>query len=481
MKILLANPAVRESIGNTRERYFIKAGSRWPWSYIKNKKEKNGCCFFPFFLAYTANVLRKGGFDVQVIDGVAMDLPEEEFLRRVKRIKPELIVIETATHAINHDLLLCRKLKENLTGTKVLLSGAHATTFARQILEASDHVDFIAMGEYEYTTLELAKRLADGGDDFKIEGLGYKLGGEIWVSARKGFIENINSLPYPAFDLFPSNDSPELSVYRDGICTYFPAVTLHSSRGCPFRCDFCMWNQIMYDNGPYRVFQPSRVADEMEYVMEKFGAKEVYFDDDDFFVNKQHVLDICREIKERNLKIKWSCMGDAITCDEEMIRTMADSGCIFLKFGVESGSRQILKNIEKPLDPEKAVQLARWCRKYGIMSHATFCFGLDGETGETMKKTLSPGTMYYNKLRERGYLKELNWDAFDGTMSCAFDTEELSAREVESFRKKTIRSIVLHKIIDPGWIGRFLKRNFLLMKYYGIKTVLEPVKALVNL
>ena len=85
--------------------------------------------------------------------------------------------------------------------------------------------------EYEYTVLELVKRIAEGGPDFKIPGLGFRVNGEVWVSDRKGFIEDINTLPYPAFDLFPSNEHPDLTIYGDGICTYWPAVTLHSSRG----------------------------------------------------------------------------------------------------------------------------------------------------------------------------------------------------------------------------------------------------------
>jgi len=499
MKILLANPATRIEIDERRERYFIKAGSRWPWSCVKGKNKKNTNCFFPFFLAYTANILRNAGHNVWIIDGVAMDLAESEFVSKVQKINPDLIVIETATHAINYDLALSINLKKILPQVKIMLTGAHVTVFAQALLSKNDYIDFVALGEYEFTVLKLAEKLEEETHDFLIEGLGYRIGDEIWVSDKKGFIDDINSLPYPAFDLFPSNDTPDLTIYRDGICTYKPAVTLHSSRGCPFRCDFCMWTQVMYDSGPYRMFHSKRVVDEMEYVVNKYGAQEIYFDDDDFCINRQHVLDICQEIKKRNFKIKWSCMGDAIICDKEIIRIMSASGCIFMKFGVESGNREILKNIGKPLDPEKAIKVAQWCRQYGIMTHATFSFGLDGETKETMQDTLQlankikfdtaqvsittpfPGTRYYQKLVKRGFLKEKRWDSFDGTMTCAFDTTGLTAKEIELFRKKAIKSMVIHKIIDPIWLGRFLKRNYRLFKNYGIQAVWEPIKALKNI
>lgn len=499
MKILFANPATRESVGKTKERYFIKAGSRWPWSFLKKKNEKLSGCSFPFFIAFAASLLKEAGFDVHVIDGVTMDMKESDFLNRVTKIEPELIVIETATHAINHDLSLCGKLKKVLPDSRILLCGAHATVFARDLLGANECIDFVAMGEYEFIILRLAERINDGSEDYRIEGLGYRIGDEVWISDKKGFIKDLDSLPCPAFDLFPCNDAPDLSIYGDGICTYFPAVTLHSSRGCPFKCDFCMWNQVIYDNGPYRTFSPNRVVDEMEHVIKKYGAREIYFDDDDFCIRKEHVLEICNEIRKRRLSIKWSCMGDAISVDEDMIREMAASGCIFMKFGVESGSKKILRRIGKPLDPEKAVKVSEWCRKYGIMTHATFTFGLDGETPSTMRETLNlankikfdtaqasittpfPGTRYYRKLIEKGFLKNLAWDSFDGTMSCAFSTDELRSEDVEAFRKKAIKSMIIHKVIDPVWGLRFLKRNYLVFKNRGLRPVLAPLKALLSL
>ncbi len=499
MKVLVANPATRESISETKERFFIKAGSRWPWSLEKNKNEKNTACFFPFFLAYTANLLIDAKHEVQVIDGVAMDMAEAEFMQRTTNINPDFIVIETQTHAIGHDLSLCKKIKSNLPNVKILLCGAHVTIYPKELLEENPCIDFVTKAEYEFTVFELVQRLESGNSDLKIDGLAYRNeNGDVWVSEKKGFIEDINTLPSPAFGLFPTNNEPDLSIYGDGICTYRPAVTLHASRGCPFKCDFCLWNQVMYDH-KYRMFSPDRIVDEMEYVKENYGAKEVYFDDDDFCINKKHVLALCKEIKDRGLNIKWSCMGDAMASDEEMIREMANAGCIFMKFGVESGNEQVLKNIRKPLKPDKAVKVSKWCRKYGIMTHATFSFGLDGDTHETMQDTLNlanrikfdtaqasistpfPGTFYHEKLVEKGHLDAPSWDSFDGTTNCTFNTDELTSEEIEKFRRKAIKSMVFHKAIDPVWQWRFMKRNYLLYKNYGLNAVLSPFKALADL
>lgn len=496
MKVLLANPATRVIIDNKYERFFIKAGSRWPWSTIKPRNKKNDACFFPFYLAYCANILKEDGNEVYVIDGVARDMQDDEFLQRVGNIRPEVVIIETQTHSFNYDVILCERIKSLIPQAKLILTGAHVTVFAREILEKITVVDFVTLGEYELTVRELMRKINSGEKDFKIDGLGYRREKEIWISDKKGFIEDINILSFPAFELFPTNDEPNLSIYSDGICTYRPAVTLHSSRGCPFKCDFCLWNQVMYDNRPYRMFSPQRVVEEMEYVIKHFKAKEIYFDDDDFCINKQHVLEICNEIKKRNLNLKWSCMGDAICTDEEMIQKMAEAGCIFMKFGVESGNRDILKRIGKPLDPQRAIKIPQWCRRYGIRTHATFSFGLDGETLKTMEDTLKlankikfdyaqvsiatpfPGTRYYEKLLQRRQIKELDWQRFDGTCSCVFSSDKLTAAQIENFRKKAIHSMVWHKIIDPIWLMRYLERAVILAKNQGWAAVLAPIKAM---
>jgi len=496
MKILLANPATRVALDDKYERFFIKAGSRWPWSTIKRNDEKNTNIFFPFYLAYSAAVLKKNGFEVHVIDGVAMDMREEEFLERVNHIRPDALIIETTTHAINFDIALVKKIKSSIPDVKIVFTGPHVTVYSREILKDNEAVDFITLGEYEFTLLELFTRLRDSSPGLKITGLAYRRGQEVWVSPEKGFIKDINELPYPEFGLFPCNKSPDLATYTDGVCTYYPAVTLHSSRGCPFQCDFCLWNQVMYSNGKYRTFSPKRVVDEMEHVISNYGAREIYFDDDDFCISKKHVLAICKEIIDRKLNIKWSCMGDAMCADEEMISAMADAGCIFMKFGVESGNKKILMNIGKPLKPEKAIEISKLCGKYKIRCHATFSFGLDGETKETMQETLRlankikfdygqasittpfPGTRYYDKLVKRGELKEVGWDKFDGTSTCVFDTTCLSSEEIERFRKKAIKSMILHKVTDPVWLYRFIERSFVLMRNQGLRTTLAPFKSI---
>src|SRR3954467_14217229 len=128
MKVLIANPALRFRLEGENERYFFGAGCRFPWSLRKDRKNYPRFAMFPFFLGYTAALLEKDGFDVKVIDGVPLNLTQDEFIRRAVEVKPELIVFEPATPAINWVSRLARELVER-TGAKICFAGSHVTSF----------------------------------------------------------------------------------------------------------------------------------------------------------------------------------------------------------------------------------------------------------------------------------------------------------------------------------------------------------------
>jgi anaerobic magnesium-protoporphyrin IX monomethyl ester cyclase len=188
------------------------------------------------------------------------------------------------------------------------------------------------------------------------------------------------------------------------------------------------------------------VLAEIDTVQREYGAREVYFDDDDFTVDREAVFNLCSEINNRGLKIPWSCMADAINTDEEMIKVMAESGCIGIKFGVESGSRRILKKIGKPLSLKKVNNLVNLCRDYGIKSHAAFLFGLLDEKDKDLMDSINyikqlksdsvqisvatpyPGTRFYAALKNRGLLSNKNRKYYDGRTSDKIELVRLKKR-----------------------------------------------------
>ena len=171
-----------------------------------------------------------------------------------------------------------------------------------------------------------------------------------------------------------------------------------------------------------------------------------------------------------------------------------------MKFGVESGNKEILKKIGKPLDPERAVLVSEWCWKYGIMTHATFMFGLTSETKETMQETLDlanrikfdyaqasiatpfPGTRMYQKALENNEIDQGSGnEKFDGTQSSVMRTNGLKPEEIVNFRKKAIRSMVFNKLKNPVWWKHAIKHNSIKLRYHGLSRVLSPIRAYLNL
>lgn len=496
MKILLANPFVKYKINNKYEKYYIRSGSRWPHTGIKAAGTIPHYLPFPFFLAYSASLLKNKGFEVHVLDAVAMDLSEEEFLKRIENIKPHLIFYEVTTPTSRYDLALAVKLKKMFPGIVVILGGPHATTFSYQILKDTNAVDFVLKGEYEFSLLGLAESIEDDKDSFPA-GVVYKEKDKIIDNGRIPLIEPLDLLPPPARDIFPSNDYSNPTIYWDGFCQSFPAIQMHSSRGCPYRCYFCLWNQVIYDNGRYRTFTPNRVVDEMEEAVYKYRAREVYFDDDDFTISSAHVNGICDEIIKRRLSVKWSCMADAINLNEQIIKKMTQSGCIGLKFGVESGSSRILQNVGKTVNLEKVNEIVRLCERFDIKSHATFTLGLLGETMEDVKETMGfaqslcvdsiqvsiatpfPGTEFFNIAEKEGFLRTKDWMLYDGKASEVVSYPSLDWKGVEKIRRNGLRNWFLRILFSPSRLLRQFHLFIRTLKGIGGRLFIEKLVSVI--
>src|SRR5262245_29952348 len=169
MTVLLANAPTRVPTDAGRELFYVKAGSRWPFSVDKSPGESCRYVPFPFSLAYLAALLEQERIQVEVLDAVALNMPDAEFIGRAAAYRPSLIVMEATTPTIDADLELCRELKR-ATGAKIALTGAHTTVFAKETLEATEGVDWILKGEYEFNALD-AIRAETGPDGTREERL----------------------------------------------------------------------------------------------------------------------------------------------------------------------------------------------------------------------------------------------------------------------------------------------------------------------
>jgi anaerobic magnesium-protoporphyrin IX monomethyl ester cyclase len=428
-------------------RFGVRAGSRWPFTA---GPEDNGYIKyipFPFFLAYAAALLIKHGHGAELIDSIADRTGVDGIAARIEAYRPGLIVIETSTPSFRNDIAIAAALAPKIPGARLALCGPHATVFARDLLRDHPFVDYIVMGEYEYTLLELADRLEGNGSLTGVKGLAHRSGGRPAINRPRAPIARLDDLPWPL------RDAAVIHSYNDGFAGLpVPNVQMSSSRGCPFRCTFCLWPQTLYRGRAYRKRDPVKVVDEMEYLIRTYGFKAVYFDDDTFNADRRHVTGICAEIKKRRLVTSWGAMARADLMDARLLDALAGAGMFAVKYGIESVNAKILKACKKGMNTRRIKETIRYTKKSGIKVHLTFCIGLPGETAATIRENMDfirevqpdsfqlslatpfPGTGYYDLLAKNGGLLSKEWDDYDGNKTCIVRTDALSAAELERFK-----------------------------------------------
>lgn len=256
----------------------------------------------------------------------------------------------------------------------------------------------------------------------------------------------------------------------------FPSIQIFTGRGCPAQCNFCVYPQTLHGHR-YRLRSPENVIGEIEYIVNNFpDVKEIVFEDDTFTINKQRVSEICNMMIQKgiNKKIRWLCNA-RVNLDYETMCLMKKAGCHLIIPGIESVNQQILKNIHKGTTVEQIEAYVANARKAGLMIHACYMVGNQGETHETMKETLAaamrfktdtaqffplipyPGTGAYNWAKSNGYING-KYDEYiheDGTLNCIINTPELSAQELVDFCAYARKKYYMR----PWYIGHRLARG----------------------
>ena len=490
MRVLLANPAFTRDLGDGLERYMLGAGMRYPWSLLKRTGDRPRYAMFPLFMAYAAAVLEQEGFAVRVIDAVPLNLREEEFLARVRETSPDVIFFEPNAAVIDDTLRLLKNLRETVPVTLVL-GGSHATSRAQHLIEDHVFVDYVVIGEYEISLLRLMECLRDGGSVASLRGIAYRdKRGKAVLNERSKAIAPLDDLPIPARHLFPAYFESDMAVYRDGFCQHSPSFHMHTSRGCPFKCNFCDRIHVLFADNRQRFFSAGRVVKEMLDV-KAAGAREIYFDDDNFTSSKAHVMALCDEIVRCGVDVPWSAMCDAIVLTPDLLKKMSAAGCIGIKFGVDSADTRVLHTINKPLKLENLERIVETAKALRIKTHASVVFGLTGETNETLHNTFAyvckldidsiqfslatplPGTPMYRDLELAGDLTASGWADFDGANRTVIRYRDISKQEIEAFMAQSHSRWVRAKCKDPKWLIRQARFTARASKSRGLGGVWE--------
>ncbi|MGA2385343.1 MAG: radical SAM protein, partial [Candidatus Bathyarchaeia archaeon] len=317
----------------------------------------------------------------------------------------------------------------------------------------------------------------EAGEGFlNVNGLVFKKNGEVVRNPPSEFIDDLDSVPYPAWHLmsiekYIASGQAHGSQRRK---RYFPMVT---SRGCPGRCVFCSIHAVWGHR--WRARSPENVVGEIETLVSKYGIREIHFEDDNLTLSKQRMMRICELILERGLDITWlTPNGVAVnTLDFGLLEKMRKSGCYQLSFGIESGDPSVLKNIiHKPLNLDRVKQIVDCSKRLGIWTHGFFVIGFPGESAESIRRTINfakeadfdsanffiaapyPGTPLYSLAASEGLIR----DDFDfsklRTMDASIDTGCFKAKDLVVLQKRAYLEFINHRVKKEFLNGYFVIR-----------------------
>jgi radical SAM superfamily enzyme YgiQ (UPF0313 family) len=351
----------------------VRAGSRWPFTFMLPTPPdftNTNLQPYPFFMGYAATyVARQTGAEVVFRDSIAQRESYERYYAYLRQEKFDYIVIESASPSWEHDRALISEIKRLMPDTRVIVTGP-ITSMGEALLEAAP-IHACARGEYEKGVTRIIEG-AEGVIDFDLLTL-----------------EEMNAAPFPYYD--------EVIAHR-----YFdynpkgqqaPHAQVWSSRGCPFKCIFCVWPATMTGNDPdgtrkrtVRHYSGDYMEAFLTELMAKYRYRSIYFDDDTFNLGDRHVEKMCAVM--RKIGVPWAAMCRADTSRMELWREMKDSGCFGVKLGFESGNQSVVDNIvNKRPDLEYARSVVAELKRLGMTVHGTFTYGLPGETAEQMRDT----------------------------------------------------------------------------------------------
>ncbi|MCK5024258.1 MAG: radical SAM protein [Thermoplasmata archaeon] len=413
----------------------------------------------PLGIAYLASYIRK--YDSSVNSKI-MDYniicTVDEFNKRdlAKDIDDaDIVGISFMTPMIDEAMHIAKVAKES--GKIVIVGGPHATALPDDMLE-SKYVDIVVRGEGEQTLLEIIDALKTSknlsGINDKILGISYISNGKIIHTLDRPYIENVDDIPFPARDLL---ELEKYSVNYPGFDANKPVTSIMGSRGCPAKCIFCASNVVWRRQARFR--SPENIVQEVESVINDFGINQFNFSDDTFTLKRNNVIETCDLIIEKNLDVVWACSTRTTSANREMFEKMKASGCTRIGLGIESANPEVIKNIKKGINIEKASEVIRMTNELGMEVSAYFLIGNPGESRKSIKDSIDfiiehdlpsspgivepfPGTEIHEIAKRNGHLRDFEWSQLlKGTGKPVMRTDVLSYDDIEALN--SVAAVIL--------------------------------------
>jgi anaerobic magnesium-protoporphyrin IX monomethyl ester cyclase len=432
----------------------------------------------PLGLMYIAAVLEKAGYQPEILDAfmtddifkkngetISVGMPFAQIKQQIQERKPDIVGIAGPfTCQIEHALKVSGLAKEVDSTILTVVGGPHVTVVPKGFLEDAKNVDIAVTGEGEYAMRDIAQYFEGKKQLNEIPGIAYRKNGEVTLNSPRPFITNLDELPYPAYDLV--NIEQYLKPKKIGYRSFRNrAISMVTSRGCPFNCCFCSVHLHM--GRGFRANSANYVLNHIRYVVDKFDVNNIFFEDDNLTFDLDRFEAICDGLIEEKIKIGWETPnGVRADClNLNLLQKMKLSGCQSVFFGVESGDQEIINTVIcKSLDLNRVVEVARMCKKIGLKTGGFYIIGFPGEKKENMQRTVdfalrlkrdfdvgmhlffatpSYGTSLYENCKSKGYIQQdLSWSSFAEARQPngmpLISTQDFTSEEVKEIAVKAL-------------------------------------------
>jgi len=401
-----------------------------PITSFKNIKKDRKGVLYPLGIGYIGAYLQQHGHNVEILDNNQRCLTKHEIVDFLKSKSPDIIGIGAMVNSYNQVQNLSRLIKNTIKDIPIVLGGPMATYCSQIVLKNMD-IDICVMGEGEETSSEL---FSVWPNYESINGISYMQGDKYIETPARTFKYGRDSYPYPGYDNLLNLEnylrfnltSWETPFFHDKYMRLYRKKSVQGGRnfsmitgmGCPYKCTFCT-NSTNYMKS--RMRSPENVAKEASYLKDKYNISGIHFADDLLILNKSRTLELCSELKKTGLQWAGQSVGRA-TADEEVVKSLSESGCVGFGLGIESGSDRLLQAMMKGSRTKDYVASFEYALKYNIGIRIQMLYGSPGETKETLQETISwfhktglpprrynklvpmPGSLNYDQCVEQGII-----------------------------------------------------------------------------
>lgn len=427
--------------------------------------------WFPQGTGYIAAVLRKAGHEVRVYNQDVNHYPEKHLQDLLDSERFDAVGLSFIGGYYQYRKAL--KISEAINRSKnrpVYIIGGHGPAPEPEFFLRKTGADIVVVGEGEETVIELLGALSTKTPLSKVKGIAYREGGKTVETERRPLIADIDTIPFPAYDLFPMEHYRLLRMPHSASSDF--VIPVLSGRGCPFTCNFC----YRLDEG----FRPRRneaIIEEIKMLKRDYGLTYTAFSDELLMSSESRVKTLCEDFIRSGLNVRWECNGRLNFAKPDTLKLMKKAGCVFINYGIEAMDDRILKNMQKALTTAQIIAGIEATLKEGISPGFNIIFGNIGENRETLNKgvefllkyddgaqlrtirpvTPYPGSPLYYYAIEKGLLKDcedfyerkhLNSDLLAVNFTDMTDEEfhsslcEANIKLLENYHRKRLNSMI---------------------------------------